>query len=168
MRDGGHRDGHDEVFSPFPKSVRTRLKGLIEIYKFRICLTKHNIVDNFQASTTRTVRLIILWLWYSVEVSLDTQVLEAARPSVSSVSTKNPTRCRMPQACNRISLCSELEYSLHVYGTISSVPTRCEEMETQVLVRYFDKAGLSALVKWCSCSSDDLRVIVLTGNTLAA
>jgi len=40
-------------------------------------------------------------------------------------------------------------------------------METQVLVRYFDKARLSALVKWCSCSSDELRVIVLTCNTLA-
>jgi hypothetical protein len=33
-------------------------------------------------------------------------------------------------------------------------------METQVLVRYFDKAWPSALVEWCSCSPDDPRVSV--------
>ena len=81
-------------------------------------------------------------------MSLHTQVLETARPTVSSVSTKNPTRCRMPQVCNRISLCSELEYSLHVYSRISCLPTRWEEMETSTCTRKILRQGRAFCVGW--------------------
>jgi hypothetical protein len=41
-------------------------------------------------------------------------------------------------------------------------------METQVPVGYYDKARLSTFFEWCSCSSDDAQVSLLTCNTLTA
>jgi hypothetical protein len=124
-------------------SVETRQKGLRSTsfeYLYDKCLIKSNIFNNFQASTTLNLRFINLWLCYSVELRFDTQIWRQHFPPHLPRRPKILHDVESHQVFNRISLCSELRYSLHVYRRISSLPTRTEEMETQVPVGYYDKA----------------------------